>query len=348
MNQIRKITLFDIAQHLGISLSSVSRALHNSSSISLKRRQQIQKVALQMGYQPNPMASALAQQRYSFAKHPITAEIAWINYWNKPEQLRSYREFDLYWKGACARAAQSGYRLEEFTCHHQFSPARLEEILLSRNIHGILIPPHNRIDLPSGWSEIRWEKFNVVRLGYSVEYPCADVVTSNHVTTGISALENMRRLGYRRIGLVINRDATTRLKSGLFAKQVEMTSKQQLPPLVLQSDKNEDSVFLPLLPWIKKYKPDSILTDIRQLRRVLERAGYRIPQDIGLAAASILDGNADAGIYQNSEAIGYAACELLIEMVKSNRCGISKISREVLIAGEWVDGSTLPHRVQSF
>ena len=33
----------------------------------------------------------------------------------------------------------------------------------------------------------------------------------------------------------------------------------------------------------------------------LRRAGYRVPEDIGLAATSVLDGNAGAGIRQSSE-----------------------------------------------
>lgn len=53
------ITIRDIAQALGTSVSTVSRALRGSSSISEKRRAQIQAYADEHGYQPNVLAAAL-------------------------------------------------------------------------------------------------------------------------------------------------------------------------------------------------------------------------------------------------------------------------------------------------
>ncbi|HAO77501.1 MAG TPA: hypothetical protein DCQ92_00730 [Verrucomicrobia subdivision 3 bacterium] len=69
-----------------------------------------------------------------------------------------------------------------------------------------------------------------------------------------------------------------------------------------------------------------------------------MPEDIGLAALSILDGNADAGIDQNSDEIGKVAIQLLISLINHNECGIPKICREVLIEGQWVNGTTLPSK----
>jgi len=80
------------------------------------------------------------------------------------------------------------------------------------------------------------------------------------------------------------------------------------------------------------------------VRDMLREAGYRVPHDIGLAATSVLDGNADAGIYQQSEEIGKAAVQLLISLIHHNEHGIPEIPREVLIVGRWQDGSTLPPR----
>jgi DNA-binding LacI/PurR family transcriptional regulator len=78
---------------------------------------------------------------------------------------------------------------------------------------------------------------------------------------------------------------------------------------------------------------------------MLEKLGYRVPEDIGLAATSILDGNADAGIDQNSEEIGRAAFETLLSLLNHNQYGIPDIVREVVITGSWVDGTSLPQRL---
>ena len=53
------ITIRDIARALGTSVSTVSRALRDSSSISKEKRREIQEYARQHEYQPNAMAAAL-------------------------------------------------------------------------------------------------------------------------------------------------------------------------------------------------------------------------------------------------------------------------------------------------
>jgi LacI family transcriptional regulator len=59
---------------------------------------------------------------------------------------------------------------------------------------------------------------------------------------------------------------------------------------------------------------------------------------------SVWDGNADAGIYQNSEVIGKAAVQLLISLIHHNERGIPAVCRETLVEGRWQDGSTLPRK----
>lgn len=57
---------------------------------------------------------------------------------------------------------------------------------------------------------------------------------------------------------------------------------------------------------------------------------------------SVPEGNADAGMDQNSHEIGLAAIQLLISLINHNECGIPGICRKVLVEGQWVNGSTLP------
>lgn len=57
------ITIRDIAQALGTSVSTVSRALRGSLSISEKRREQIQTYAHEHGYHPNALAVSLRSSR---------------------------------------------------------------------------------------------------------------------------------------------------------------------------------------------------------------------------------------------------------------------------------------------
>lgn len=55
----KKTTIKDIASVLNISAAAVSKALHNDSRISTKTKEAVKKVAKDLNYQPNHLASAL-------------------------------------------------------------------------------------------------------------------------------------------------------------------------------------------------------------------------------------------------------------------------------------------------
>lgn len=59
MSNKRKTTLKDIAKILSISTAAVSKALHDDSRISLKTKKAVKRVAEELNYQPNHLASAL-------------------------------------------------------------------------------------------------------------------------------------------------------------------------------------------------------------------------------------------------------------------------------------------------
>jgi LacI family transcriptional regulator len=334
-----RVTLRDIAERLNVSHTTVSRALQGDRRITEPVRRRVQQVAEELGYRPDPMLRALAQYRRGRSAIPIGAELAWINHWPNPKQLRSYREFDLYWRGAFDEAERAGFRLEEFLLDSQTSPARLEKILRARNIRGILLPP--RGDMDPNYGDFQWDNFCIVRFGHSIPYPHAHLVTSDQLTDGLVAFENMWKNGYRRIGLITYTKAHTRFSAGFFFGQMKWSPKTQLPTLILSQERDDEDLRR-LESWLKRNKPDGILTDDAQVRGLLKKLNRKVPQDIGLAALSVLDGNADAGIDQNSEEIGRVAVQLVISLIHHNQCGIPKICREVLVEGQWVDGKTLP------
>ncbi|HZI33630.1 MAG TPA: hypothetical protein VFF11_14915, partial [Candidatus Binatia bacterium] len=74
---------------------------------------------------------------------------------------------------------------------------------------------------------------------------------------------------------------------------------------------------------------------------LLSEIGLKVSEDVSLAALSVLDGNADAGIDQNSFAIGKAV-RMLISLINQNECCIPVACRELLIKGRWVNRHALP------
>ena len=56
------VSLKDIAERLGISISTVSRALRDQYDVSEALREKVKAVATEMGYRPNPHARGLINQ----------------------------------------------------------------------------------------------------------------------------------------------------------------------------------------------------------------------------------------------------------------------------------------------
>ncbi|MGD0651245.1 MAG: LacI family DNA-binding transcriptional regulator [Verrucomicrobiia bacterium] len=385
-----RVTLSDVARKFNVSHTTVSRALRDDPQISKSLSQRIKQTAQQMGYRPDAMLSALAHYRRANKSTPIAAEIAWINHWPDPHQLRCVHEFDLYWQGAAAEADRCGYQLEEFRLDENMPSHRLERILLARNVPGILIPPWHLCtaatprrkgarnvpgilippwwqgeypdwgDFHSAtpgahlprrqgeypdWGDFHWEKFCVVRFGYTIHTPRAHLVSADQFFDSALAYGNIRRNGYQRIGLVTTAASGKWLRflGGYLFAQAQAGAGPRLAPLLFPGNPGQESQ-PKLVAWLKKTKPDAILTDQAALRGMLARAGYRVPEDLGLATTSPVNGNADAGICQNSDEIGKAAIQLLISLIHHNERGIPRVRREVLVEGEWVEGSTLPPR----
>ena len=63
MDPAKEITIYDIADRLNISSTTVSRALRNHPTISLKTRKKVKEIASELGYRQNKFASSLRNQK---------------------------------------------------------------------------------------------------------------------------------------------------------------------------------------------------------------------------------------------------------------------------------------------
>lgn len=340
-----RTSLRDVAQLVGVSHVTVSLALRGDPRISAARRAEVEAAARKLGYRPDPMLSSLASYRQSKRPISIRSSIAWINQWRDPRELRRHQEFDAYWRGASDCAMRLGYRLQEIEVTPDINPGRMEKILTSQNIRGILLPPHTAgLSLPG----FDWGGFSIVRLGTSVKQPQAHIVTSDQLNCAAMAFSRMWERGYRRIGYVATHrhDLNTggNFRAGFLSAQDEhVPLRRHLDPLHL-SDDDPAADLRTLKNWLKKFHPDGIIASSGNLAELLKRAGCKVPGDLGVAATSLLDGHFSAGVDQNSLEIGRVAMTTLAALIHQNERGIPRFCRRILVEGRWVDGSSLPER----
>lgn len=338
----RHVTQADIAKALGVSIMTVSMALRNKSAVAKRTRLRVQQKAEELGYRPDPQLSALNRYRTSSGGQPVHSALAWLNTWDPPDQLRSFHVFDLYWKGALKTAQNLGYNLEEFRVTDT-SLQRLQQILMTRNIRGILIPP-NQNHSSINWDGFDFSEFAAVRLGRSHKKLHLNFVTTAQMQNAMLAFNKIHEKGYQRIGFAgMYMDGQT-FGAGFMWAQQQVPPKRRLPPFLLQRTGRPSSWKNDLKSWLDKYKPDAVLTFFAVLPEMLNDLGYRVPNDIAVAATSVIDTPIDAGIDQNAEEVGRAGVLTLTSQLNDSQQGMPTVLHEHLIEGKWVDGSMLPEK----
>lgn len=340
-----RLSLRDIAKSVGLSHVAVSLALRDSPRVSAENRARVKEAAARMGYRPDPMLASLAAYRQSRRPAGIRACLGWINRWEEPESLRRHREFDHYWQGAKEAAEALGYHLEEFRWPTGRPGRRLQTILETRGVRGLLIPPHrNWVDMQG----FDWSGFTLVRFGSSVTSLPAHTVTSDQSHCARLVYERAIALGYSKIGYVSDRTAERSTRGhfceGFLNAQQELAPKGRGPGALLLGDDGRRHR-AELAGWLKTHRPDALVTTLPMLGALLAELGLRVPQDIAVAATSVLDGNFDAGADQNSHEIGRVAASVLAGLILENDRGLPRFQRRTLVEGRWVDGRSMPPRV---
>jgi LacI family transcriptional regulator len=339
-----RISIREIAKHMGLSHATVSMALRGNTRVSVQTREKVRRYAESVGYRPDPMLGALAHYRQSKTGGAMKAGVAWINAWEDPDRLRGYREFDRYWKGAKAEAEKFGYRLEEFRVGPECSPERLHRILEARGIYGILLPPHS---VQPDWGGFPWENYAVVKMGRSLRSPVTHLVASDQMANAMLAYASMRDRGYHRIGFATGRFELMPhghlFGAGWLAAQEMIPEEERIPSFGFMRYPGDQRTAL-FRQWLDEFQPDAILTDVPEILDMLDKVGIRVPEDIGVAVTTILDLEPDSGIDQHAEEIGRTAFLMLSSQINEGAKGEPKVLRQLLVQGDWVDGASLPRK----
>ncbi|AHF92267.1 LacI family transcriptional regulator [Opitutaceae bacterium TAV5] len=336
----------DLARLAGVSPMTVSLALRGHPSIPAETRTRIEKLAGEHHYRPDPALAALNAWRIRQAPARFQGTLAWVTGFASRDAWREMIQTKGYYQGACARADQLGYRIEEFWASEPgLSAKRATQILLARGVRGLVIAPlpeaHGRIDL-------EWNHFSAVALGYSLADPKLHVVMNHQFRNMKQVVERLHGLGYRRIGFAMPSANDERVDHNYLGGF--WIARQALPgtgdaadhPLpTLLAPKFEQAIFL---EWFREVRPDAIIVAASTVYRVrdwLGELGLRVPRDIGLAVAAVPWQDATiSGIDEDVPAIGAHAVETVVGMIHRNEQGVPPRPLSLLLEGIWVAGKT--------
>ncbi|XHR29768.1 MAG: LacI family DNA-binding transcriptional regulator [Chthoniobacteraceae bacterium] len=339
MSPPRRATQKDVALKAGVTQATVSLALSHHPSISAETRARIQAVAAEVGYQPDPYLAGLSAYRKRVTPSQFQATLAWISNYPQGDSWRRFSTFRNYYEGACARAIELGYKIEEhLLCGEGMNFNRMARILKARNISGLLIAPQPR---PGMSLDFPFEDFSAVTFGYTLVSPRLHVVTTHHFRVGEIVFRKLMELGYRRPGLALppaDDDRTNRIVSASFWNEQRNLPEADRVPLFSNPQQDRAS----FLEWFRKHRPDVVIAMQNEILDWLVEAGVSVPEQIGFASLSTINGDHFySGIWENPHLIGGRAVEYLIDLIHRSECGMPDIPVYLLVEGTWVEGKTV-------
>ena len=328
-----------VAQAAGVSRMTVSRVLRNSGYIAPDTRRRVLETVERLGYRPNPMVSALMTRIHQGKLARPDHVIAYLTNSRARGGWRDNQTYCQFFAGAVARAAQRGYRVEEFWLgDHGFSAARMSRVLYARGVRGVIVGP---IVSAHGHLNLRWENFCTVAIGYSLLRPALDRVSNDQYDSMLLMLRELRRLGYRRIGVASRRHAAERVHyrwpSALLMHQWRYGQIDDA--LLYFPDEWQRGSFL---EWFRRARVDALVTLEAEAYHWLLEEGCRVPEDVGVAQLDWAPFQKPlAGVDQRSAAVGAGAVDAVIERVNNNEFGVPAFARTVALPGKWVAGETV-------
>ena len=331
-------TMADVARRVGVHPATVSRALRNDPRITPAQRENVQRIAAEMGYRKNALVAALMSVRRSRRAPAYQATLAFVTRYPAGRAPFFRSEFGQLLAGARARALAQGYRVEEFNVHDPaLSTARSTAILLSRGVRGVIVAPLHSIHEPV---ELDWAQFSAVAIGYSLRGVPLSRISPHHFNGLTLAAGQCRAAGRTRLGLVLPRRVHEKVQkrwlAALLLDQAEHPGPT-VPPLLL--DEWTEAEFA---AWFGRHRPDAVLcinaSVLQDWLRRLGPAAHEValvsldwrPRDRGVA-----------GIEQDYPHIGATAVDTVIGMLHRNEPGPPPQPLTLLLDGVWTPGRTL-------
>lgn len=332
-----RVTHRDIAARTGYDKSTVSLALRGSPKIAEETRRAIQAAALQLGYRPDPVVSALARQRWMRREEGHGAAIAYLVERTRGEYRLQRRHF----KTAQERAEERGYTLTEFDLADYPSGAAASRALYHRGIRGLMLPsmPFNA---DADFHGFDWEKFTVVCCSVGWLRTPFHIVTVDMFECTRRAWRELTARGYRRIGAALCRhtpvaiDDQTRLGAS-YAEQCELDATHERVPFLLCHPDDKEG----FLAWFEQHRPDAVLGLVPTPAAWLREAGVKIPEDVGFVSLHAFPDKPEAGFCMEREIVARAAIDLLITQMHENQWSVPSVQHIVHIKPPWLEGNTL-------
>lgn len=341
---MRRITLKDIAQAVGLSVSCTARALKGRPDIPAATCQRVQEAAQRLGYVPDPMLTALSAYRQANNASRFRGNLAFVTPWGDEKSWLANRETGDLLRGARARAESLGYSLDYFGLGEpKRTPRQLAKILKARGIRGVLIRT-----FPKPLEEIAFpfEDFTCVDLFSEPHTLKLPTVSSAHAQSMELALVKLRERGCKHPALLINQLISGAIHHGwqmafqVYGSQFfEETSvfpvSDELMRLFSKATSARRTAVARLETWAQNRNVDALLYCLDEFH-VPQEHRSKSPPGLEIVCMDLLDPECGiSGIHQDRLQAGAVAVEWLQSLLLNSPAGVPRQPIAITIPGSW-------------
>ncbi len=278
----KRVTVKQIAEELGISMMTVSRALNKSNNVDERTRERVIATARKMGYIPNLIAKSLVQRK----TYTLGVVIPEITHSFFPEAIRGIEEV----------AYSKGYQI---ILTHSNEDAKREvaaiETLASKRVDGLLISTAESIKGNSFYKHILKIGLPIVFFDRCVHNIGASCVSIDDEESARKITEHLIEQGYKKFAHLKGPSSVSIGKARLngFLKALKKNNIPINKELIVESgftEKGGYEAMKKILILPKNSLPDAVVsvTDpaaFGAIKAMIEN-GLKIPEDIAIVGFS--------------------------------------------------------------
>ena len=308
-------TIIDIANELGVSNSTVSRALHDHPDINPDTKKAILDKAQELDYQPNQLAHSLVKSRTNTVGIIV------------PEFLTQF--FPNVIVGAQKVLRQAGYNLMIMQSGESYDiEVANAKALLANRVDGLLVSMSHETNNYDHFRTFEKRDVPVVYFNRVVEELGTHKVVANDYQGAMLAVEHLIQNGYRRIAhlggppnLLISQE---RLRG--YRDALQKHGLLVLPELVVHGDftAQKAAIYARHLLDLAE-RPDAIFAvndpTAIEILTLAKSTGIRVPEELGVVGfsddpISVHIGNGLTTVKQPTAQIGEAAAAMILGLMR--------------------------------
>ncbi|MDB5278885.1 MAG: LacI family transcriptional regulator [Ferruginibacter sp.] len=313
--KVTNVTIKMLANQLGLSISTVSKAISDSHEISAATKQRVNDLVEKLNYKPNPYASSL-RTRNSKTIGVVLPEVADSFFAQAINGIESVAE-------------EKGYHVLIYLSHESFE--REEQIIKdfeSGRVDGVLISVAKETEQHKHIDTLLEKKIPLVFFDRVIDEVATTKIITDDYEAAYTATEHLIKQGYKQVlflsfsqTLSISCKRLEGYKKSLYDNTIKFSSGNVLR---FSNDAKKDySNLLRKLTSLKK--GIGVLASVEKLALPLyqacEELQLRIPQDVGLISFSNLDSAAFlhpplTTITQPAFEMGKAAAAFLVKALE--------------------------------